>query len=189
MGDATQWAAQYYDPGRQAFVDGGWQSMDEAIQFSNVSPGGYVAVLLYNGTTTPWIYSSYFPAGKPQDGETWRFWLYLHGQSGDLELVAAPVTGWLQVAVGALSVARQITYVGWLQVAAGALNIARAPLPGPVAGWINVAIRSLSINRPTKPAPQKEGAAVPWGWIALGSAGLVALAALTPKKPKTKKST
>jgi hypothetical protein len=208
MGDAVSWAAQYYDPGRQAFVDGGWRLLNESVQFKNVSPNGYVVALLYNGTTTtPWIYSSNFPTGKPQDGETWRFWLHLHGQPGDLELIA-PVVGWLQVATASLSISRLVTYAGWLQVATASLSISRLVT---YAGWLQVATASLSISRlvtyvgwlqvaasslsiarvgvPPTPPPEEEGAvpseeegAVPWGWIALGGGGLALIALALKKK-------
>ncbi len=82
MGDATQWAAQYYDPVTGAFVDSGWHLLNEAAAFSNVNSGGYLVVLLYNGATmTDWFYSTAFTA---QNGDVWNFNLYLHGQPGDM---------------------------------------------------------------------------------------------------------
>jgi hypothetical protein len=96
------------------------------------------------------------------------------------DVEASTFAGWLQVAAASLSVSRVVAYAGWLQVAVTNFSIMRAAAPV-IAGWVNVAMRSLKVNRPAVPVPRKE-TAFPWGWVALGGAGLVALVALAPKE-------
>ena len=174
LGDATEWACQYYDPGRGAFIDGGWAGMDGEINFPAVTPNpGYLVVLLYNGSyMTPWIYSSTF---LPSDGDKWQFSLYYHGESGDLMLLtgwtklaeqsvavkmaAAAPTGWTKLAEQSVAVKMAAAVPGgWVKLDEHTSNVkAGAPIPG---GWVKLAEQSASV---------KMGVAHPGGWVQLGN--------------------
>ena len=140
---ATQWTAQYYDPGRGTFIDGGWAWMDDPINFSPVTPNpGYLVVILYDGTTmTPWLYSSTF---LPSDGDNWLYIIYLHGQAGDLELLN-PHAAWVQIAERSGSIRmKAVIPAAWTQLSerSGSIRM-KAVIP---AAWTQLSERSGSIR-------------------------------------------
>ena len=79
---AISWACQYYDPVTKAFVDSGFHNMPDGASFNNVHSGGYVAVLLSDGTDlTNWIYSCAFGAAN---GDIWDYDPHYSDQLGGI---------------------------------------------------------------------------------------------------------
>lgn len=189
LGGAVSWSAKYYDLEGWGIVDGGWKLIDEPVQFNNVSPNGYIAVSLYDGTTqTDWIFSSIFPWNKPQDGELWQFRLYYHGEQGDLVLAPVSVPGWVLVDKVAFTLIKAGTAVtGWVLVDKVAFTLAKVGKT--VEGWVLVDKVAFTLTRAggLPPPPPEEGG-VPWIPIAIGAGAAVAIgAAIAGSKKRAKR--
>lgn len=72
FGSYQYWWAYYWDPGIGAFVDcGKWYSSSAKIAFSNVQPGGYLAVFLARDSTVSPQYTS--PTFQAVNGGVYQY--------------------------------------------------------------------------------------------------------------------
>jgi len=72
FGSYQQWWAYYWDPGIGDFVScGKWYSSSSKIPFSNVQPGGYLAVFLKRNSTVSSQYTS--PTFQAVDGGIYQY--------------------------------------------------------------------------------------------------------------------
>jgi len=113
------------------------------------------------------------------------YWYNDEYQSVSISLAAAPAI-WQKLATKTITLT-PITAppAVWQKLAAKTITI--TPV---LAGWQKLASKVVTITPPGVKPPPTEEKAFPWTWVALGGAGLVALAALVPKeKPKTKRGT
>lgn len=72
FGSYQKWCCYYWDPGIGDFVgDGKWYHSYEKITFSNVKPGGYLAVFLKRNSTVSSQYTS--PTFEAVDGGSYTY--------------------------------------------------------------------------------------------------------------------